>query len=80
MPLLTRISRVFSPTAHVTGEVVGDPLRYSPITEVLSSGVALMELVASVVAAVYSNTSGSNAGVRVREPIRSADRPAVKGL
>lgn len=45
----------------------------------LSAGVAVTVLVALVVAAVYSVTAPSKAGVSVSDPIVSPERVALKG-
>lgn len=73
---------VFSPSVHVALPplVTGvSPFLISTVAPSLA-GVTVILLVASVVVAVYANTSGLNVGVSVSAPIASVDRDAFKGL
>ena len=71
---------MFSPSAHVTGDVTTvSPNLLTPVA-VLLADVAVTAFDAFVVAAVYAVVPELNVGDSVSEPIRSSERSAFKGL
>lgn len=81
-PFVTVIVTLFSPVAHVAAVPLLTAVSPTIIWTLASAsvGVAVIVLVALVVVAVYSDTSGANSGVRASDPIASPERAASKGL